>query len=171
MSLRDYAAERSAGSEPPQPDFEIFGDPPTKSEPERKSTLEREQDRQKQELLKAHEVYAAYQSNTRKAEQITIDISKGLQRGENLAALFLKAVECISLLTDNRVLYSTSKSTIQTVYGIALHERAAADLTAAAVTDRLDKLRQSEHEITDEAAKSRLQQAIREHEKLLKDLE
>lgn len=164
MSLREYA-ERQAETMEPESGIPFDDTEPGESRP--KSTYERYQDIQKSEIERAITVYQTYQANIKKAESNIIVITKGLQGGENIAVLLLKALEVISLYTDNRLIYSTAETAIQAVYGIAFKERAAAAHTAAAVSERLDMLRKAEREAISEGYKSSIHTAIREHEKLL----
>ena len=64
------------------------------------------------------EVYAAHQEAIMKSGQLASDITKGVQAGEKLENLFLKAIECISLMTGNSLFYELNKSNLKHIYGI-----------------------------------------------------
>lgn len=65
---------------------------------------------------KALNVYKQYQANKIHSNQIVVEINKGLQRGEDLRVLFLKAMQVISLLTDNELTYRGAANRIKENY-------------------------------------------------------
>jgi len=69
------------------------------------------------------EVYAAHQDAILKAGQLTNDITKGIQAGQNPFNLLLKAVKCISLMTGNDIIYDQAKDDIKKIYGIEIVDR------------------------------------------------
>jgi len=71
------------------------------------------------------EIYNAYQTAIGRAGQLTSDITKGIQEGQNIYNLFLKAVKCISLITGDEVFYEQAKKDIQAVYGIGITDNDA----------------------------------------------
>lgn len=132
MGLREYAAQKAPeettapeAQEPEQPQ----GNP-----------LFREQQRQRENAEQAATVYGAHQAAIKKVSSTEAAILKGLAAGENIAALFLKAVEGLSLLTGNRLLYEQAAADIGTIYGYALQDPAAAELEAENVRERLKRL-------------------------------
>lgn len=157
MTLEEYAKAQAA-QQPEQ----------TGAQP--KSCLEREQERIKSACEQAAAVYKTYQENIRKAEALDTDILEGLQRGESLAALFLKAVRAYTLCTGSTLSYTAAEEALQAVYGIALQEAEAAALTADAVRSRLEKLKQAEEAETDSDVRRRIRQAITAHENQLANL-
>ena len=74
-------------------------------------------DRERRERINAQQMYATYQQNIKRAGTLREDIVKGIQSGEDPVALLLKAVECISLMTGDTVIYAQSKEDILAVYG------------------------------------------------------
>ena len=129
--------------------------------------LEREQ----QERERMRKVYQTYQQNTRQAGTLRNDIAKGIQRGEDPIALLLKAVECISLMTDNTVLYEQTKEDLQAIYGWGLGYRTPLELELEEARARLDRLIHSEHTYTDTHTHNSIQRAITAHRELIKNLE
>lgn len=135
-----------------------------------RTRLELEQEKQQQEKQQAFEVYKKYQENIRKTESISTDILKGLQRGESLATLFLQAVRAYTLCTGNKAEYDIIADTLQTVYGKALHDAGAVELTADAIRNRLEHLQAAYSKATHSNEKSRLEQAINAHKRELASL-
>ena len=68
------------------------------------------------------EVYAAHQDAIRKAGQLTNEITKGIQAGQNPLNLLLKAIKCISLMTGDNLFYEQNKSDLKNIYGINMPE-------------------------------------------------
>jgi len=72
---------------------------------------------QREAEAKQMEVWTAYQEAIVKAGQLTSDITKGIQTGEKIESLFLKAIECISLITDDKLFYALNKNNLKNIYG------------------------------------------------------
>lgn len=119
---------------------------------------------------KAVLVYKLYQENIRKAGQRETEILKGLQRGENIAILFLQALEICGLYSGTMVTRDVAADYLQTVYGLALHDTAAAEMTAAAIRGRIDRMTAA-LATADGFGISRLTQAIKAHKDQLERLE
>lgn len=81
------------------------------TEGERK--LQREIDNKNSDIWDRVRVYKTYQENIKRSSQLQTEIMKGLKNGESTEVLFLKAMEAISCMTDNKVLYTIAKSTIE----------------------------------------------------------
>jgi len=73
---------------------------------------------QKEVESKQTVAWRAYQEAIVKAGQLTSDITKGIQSGEKLEILFLKAIECISLITGDKLFYELNKSNLKNLYGL-----------------------------------------------------
>ena len=74
-------------------------------------------DRERQEREHARNMYAEYQKNIKRSEALRAGILKGLREREDPRALLLKAVECISLMTGETVIYSQAKEDLNNLYG------------------------------------------------------
>lgn len=81
--------------------------------------LQREQEDHKNSM----EMYSIYQQNIKRAGTLRSEILKGLRAGEDPRAILLKAVECISLMTGDVVIYAQSKKDLIEKYGMDLGER------------------------------------------------
>jgi hypothetical protein len=94
-----------------------------------------EEEKQKAALEEAAakqlEVYAAHQEAKIKSGQLTSEITKGIQAGEKIENLFLKAIECISLMTGDSLFYELNKSNVKKVYGIDVENASFMEITSA----------------------------------------
>lgn len=159
MTLEEYAAKQADKVEEPK-----------LKDNQRRSPLEVEQIAQRTAQAKATEVYRTHQENIHKVGQLNTEILKGLQNGENLAILFLKAVKAFTLCTGNQAEYDSIESTLLSVYGTALHDKEVVALSADAVQSRLDRLEKALTEVDDRDERSRIEQAIQAHQKQLEHL-
>jgi len=73
---------------------------------------------QKEAEAKQTATWKSYQEAIVKAGQLTSDITKGIQAGEKPEVLLLKAIKCISLITDDKVFYELNKSNLKELYGL-----------------------------------------------------
>lgn len=161
MTLDEYAALHAK---------EIAEPRPRQTADKKKSSLELEQEAQQAAKMQALEVYKAHQENIRKVGQLNTEILKGLQNGESLAILFLKAVKAITLCTGNTADYDIIESTLTAVYGTALHDKDVISININAVQSRLDRLNKALPEVDDIRERSRIEQAIQAHRKQLERL-
>ena len=121
-----------------------------------------------QERLAAN--YKRQQEHIRKAGQLRADINKGIQAGEPVYKVLLKAIECISLMTGDRVFYDMNKNNLQTIYGI-LGEPEVIAVERQDVEQRLKRLMAAYEKEKDPGAKQRIKAAIKAHEEKIKTLE
>ena len=133
MGLREYAAQQ-APEESTAPEAQETPEQP------QGNPLFREQQRQQENAEQAATVYEAHQAAIKKVSSTEAAILKGLAAGENIAALFLKAAEGLSLLTGNGLFYEQAAADIGSVYGYALQDPAAAELEAENIRERLRRL-------------------------------
>lgn len=159
MTLEEYAAKQAGKVEEPQP-----------KDNQRRNPLELEQEAQRTAQAQAVEVYKEHQENIRKVGQLNTEILKGIHNGENLAILFLKAVKAMTLCTGNKAEYDIIESTLLSVYGAGLHEKEVVSISIDAVQNRLDRLKKALTEVTDRNERSRIEQAIKSHQKQLEHL-
>ncbi|MDE5583243.1 MAG: hypothetical protein K2J08_06040 [Ruminococcus sp.] len=159
MTLEEYASKQAGKVEKPKP-----------KAPQTRKPLEMEQAYQRTIQEQAKEVYKSYQDSIRKVGQLNTEILKGLQNGENLAILFLKAVKAMTLCTGNKAEYNIIESTLLAVYGAGLHEKEVVSISIDAVQNRLDRLKKALTEVTDRNDRCRIEQAIQAHQKQLEQL-
>ena len=74
---------------------------------------------QREAEAKQMAVWKAYQEAIVKAGHLASDITKGIQAGEKIEVLLLKAIECISLITDDKLFYDLNKNNIKNIYGFS----------------------------------------------------
>ncbi len=136
-------------------------------------TALRELDLVRREQESARRICAVYQENTKKASALLGEILKGLKQGEVLPALFLKAMECLSLLTGDAVVYLQSKEDLYNIYGRGQKDPATLKLELAEVKDRLAMLTRPEliNGQTTPEVRQRIKRAIAEHRDLAEQLE
>ena len=72
---------------------------------------------QKETEAQQREAWAAYQEAIVKSGELTSEITKGIQAGEKPEVLLLKAIECISLITGNKLFYELNRENIKKIYG------------------------------------------------------
>lgn len=137
---------------------------------QKKTSLAIRQQEAENTRQQALEVYAHYQDDIRQTEQLSTEILKGLQCGEPLAKLFLKAVKALSLCTDNKVEYDIIEDTLLTVYGSAFHDEEVMAISAEKISKRLDRLNDALKSADNESDKCRIQQAVQAHQKKLDKL-
>ena len=129
----------------------------------KKTSLEVKQQEAGNAKQQAFEVYTRYQDNIGRTEQLSVEILKGLQCGEPLAELFLKAVKALSLCTSNKADYDIIEDTLLTVYGTAFHEREVTEILSGQIRKRLELLETALQSAKDESERIRLRQAIQAH--------
>ena len=108
------------------------------------------------------DIYKEYQSNTIKSSQLQAAILKGLNAGEDITALFLKAAKAISVMTDNDIFYKEAEERITAIYGAGLQQHIPLAIELEAVEQRLFYL--EEAALWNEGGElMRIQRAIEAH--------
>lgn len=115
-------------------------------------------------------MYKVPQENITKAGQLRAEINKGIQSGEPIYRVLLKAIECISLMTGEKLFYEMNKEHLQTIYGI-LGETQAIEIECEEVQSRLSKLKEAFEGEIDPGDRQRIKRAIRSHEEKLNSLQ
>lgn len=118
------------------------------------------------------QIFSTYQDNIRRAGQAKSDILKGLQNGEDIHSLFLKACECISAMTAEDLFKEQTAETVKKVYGIALQNKQPLLLELQEVQSRIGKLCDAIDRENDMEAVKVMQTALYNHlvkEKSLKE--
>ena len=123
----------------------------------------------KQDNEKVAELYRQEQENIKKAGDFIPEITKGILAADNPLNLLLKAINCIGLMTGNKVFYNQSLTDIKTVYGIGLHDPQAIEIDLQETDSRLAKLWAAINSATPEEQKN-LERAIKEHEQRIEYL-
>lgn len=68
------------------------------------------------EVEDALAVYKTYQANIKAGYELQTEITKGVQQGEDIYVLFLKATKIISLMTGNDVFHQIASRSIKEIY-------------------------------------------------------
>lgn len=93
-----------------------------------------EQTAEKQRTI---DIYKEYQCNTIKSSQLQAEILKGLNAGEDITTLFLKAAQAISAMTNDSVFYNEIKERVTAIYGAGLQEDIPLSIELEQVEQRL----------------------------------
>jgi len=94
----------------------------------------KEQTAEKQRTI---DIYKKYQANEIKSAELQAAILKGLNAGEDITALFLKAAKAISAMTDNDIFYKEAEERITAIYGAGLQQHIPLAIELEAVEQRL----------------------------------
>ena len=114
--------------------------------------------------------YREQQENIRRAKQLRADINKSIPAGEPMYKVLLKAIECISLMTGEKLFYDMNKENLQTIYGI-LGEPEAIEIERQEVEQRLNNLKAAYEREEAADAKRRIKNAIKAHQDKLEQLQ
>lgn len=115
--------------------------------------------------------YGVFHDNIRKAGTLRSYITKGILSGEDSYTLLLSAIECISLMTGDKLFYNHNKANIIAVHGLGLLESVPIEIELEETNKRLDLLLRPElMENEAEDSKKRILQAIKEHKQRAKKL-
>lgn len=121
--------------------------------------------REKEDMQRTLEIYRRYQDNIKKAGNLREDIFKGVQAGEPVQILFLKAVECISRMTGNQNFLTQIAEDFKVIYGEAFLEKIPLAAELGEVEKRLEKLKDAlARETTEPNARDCIKKAIKKHE-------
>lgn len=126
--------------------------------------LQRMADANRHDNERGAEVYARYQQNTAKAAALKADILRGTGEGENICTLLLKAVETISILTDDAVFQKTVEGNITGIYADVLHSGEALEAQIERTRNGLKLLKKAAESAVTPEEKRRLAHGIEAHE-------
>lgn len=132
--------------------------------------LQRQADNAQAEREREAAAYKEYQHNIAAAGQLTTEIIKGLNAGQNIHDLFLVAIKAISCMTNDNVIYNHAADTIRQIYGVALGEYRPLQIEHEDATKRLEKLREAEL-WSEGKERQRITNAIKWHEQYIAELQ
>lgn len=122
--------------------------------------------RQQEDHKQIQEAYKAYQDNIKQSGDLRAEILRGIKSGESTPTLLLKAVECISNMTGDKLFYTQAEKDIKAIYGEAFLSGESLELELVEVEERLSMLKKAyKREDIDEGDKERITMAIKSHEK------
>lgn len=132
---------------------------------------EAKRERQQADFARTAERYRAYQQNIARSGQLRTDIIKGVKGGESPYKLLLKAVECISLMTGDRLFLDATRADIKSIYGAGLLEAEPLQEELEEVQKRLVKLERAVmREGEPPGSRQRMQSAIKAHKERAAEL-
>lgn len=115
----------------------------------------------------AQEITQERQSEIAHANQLQVEVMKGLQCGEPVERLLLKALESMALKENDTVSYPEAKKTLIAVYGDALGQPVPLQIELEEFEQRLERLRKAYEEGKETEPKDtqeRVKNAIMAHE-------
>lgn len=181
LSFADFPTEKPKKQAPEKPQEtllrqEEYKTPPQAEKPaegiiEGMGALQLRADAIRLENSRSLEICKEYQENIKKSSQLQTELLKGVQAGEDIYTLFLKATEALSKLINNSLFYEQIERDIKSVYGRGLQEPAPLRLELVEVNTRLTKLREAERRETDYNSLERIRVAIKAHESRIAELE
>lgn len=127
------------------------------------SRLRRKKEQYEADHKRSIAVYHAYQENNKRSTLLQSEIRKGVRTGEDIYNLFLKAVEAVSLMTDNPLLYEQVRDDVIAIHGEALLQETPLKWELDAVQERLERLQGALDQQEDPEGKRSIQAAINAH--------
>ena len=115
----------------------------------------------------AQELSQERRSELAHANQLQVEVMKGLQCGEPVERLLLKALESLALKDNDTVSYPEAKKTLLAIYGDALGEPVPLQIELEEFETRLERLRKAYEEGVETEPKDtqeRVKNAIMAHE-------
>ena len=115
----------------------------------------------------AQEITQERQSEIAHANQLQVEVMKGLQCGEPVERLLLKALESMALKENDTVSYPEAKKPLSAVYGDALGQPVPLQIELEEFEERLERLRKAYEEGKETEPKDtqeRVKNAIMAHE-------
>ena len=115
----------------------------------------------------AQELSQERRSELAPANQLQVEVMKGLQCGEPVERLLLKALESLALKDNDTVSYPEAKKTLLAIYGDALGEPVPLQIELEEFETRLERLRKAYEEGVETEPKDtqeRVKNAIMAHE-------
>lgn len=97
-------------------------------------------------------------------------ITKGTKKGEDIYKLFLKAIEALSLLNNDRMFYENNRHAIKVVYGIGLGESEPLQIEMEDTQNRLERLLEGLERADREEDRERIKTAVEAHRARLETL-
>ncbi len=115
--------------------------------------------------------WAQYLENTRRTEELQSEVLRGAKSGEDPAQLLILCSKALSLVTNNPVFADEVERAMMAVQGHALGDPALTRQELEETKARLERIREAYAAEEDLSLKEEMEQAIRWHEKRVKELE
>lgn len=117
------------------------------------------------------EFYKSYQENIKASGNLRAEILKGVQAGEDITTLFLKASKYISLMTGDKLFNEQIEKDIVAIRGWGLAENIPLELDLDKVKKRLDRLTEALCREVEPDAREHIERAIKTHEEKITHIE
>lgn len=127
--------------------------------------------REQEDRARLQEAYRDYQNNIKNAGDLRTQILKGARAGEDPTALLLKACQCISSMTGEKLFSEQVEQDLKAIYGEVFLEPAPLEWELDEVKERLDRLQQALQRETKTEDRHRIERAIEAHRKKARELE
>lgn len=137
---------------------------PIESLPEGYRKLQRYIDKNRDIVKRSKAVCKRYQDNIKICGQLQTELVKGVQAGEDIYALFLKACKALSYTTADNNLYQQIEKDIIAIYGEGLELEKPLEIELQQVEDRLEKLTKAVENAGDKDQQKRIKRAIAQHQ-------
>lgn len=121
--------------------------------------------REQEDRARLQEAYRDYQSNIKNAGDLRTQILKGARAGEAPVALLLKACQCISSMTGEKLFSEQVEQDLKAIYGEVFLEPVPLEWELDEVKGRLDRLQQALQRETKTEDRQRIEKAIEAHRK------
>ena len=115
--------------------------------------------------------WAQYLENTRRTEELQSEVLRGAKSGEDPAQLLILCSKALSLVTNNPVFADEVERAMMAVQGHAPGDPALTRQELEETKARLERIREAYAAEQDLSLKEEMEQAIRWHEKRVKELE
>lgn len=168
--LEKLKAPESAPNAPEQPQTPKAYNNPTREQNAAQGrtegecvTLQRQADDNARALERAREIYKEYQAAKLAAGGLVSEILRGMDTGESLAALFLKACNALGKVTGDTVLFDVARAKLLDIYGRGLLEPEPLNVEIDRITERLDLLTAAQEREQGTDAEKNISRAIQRH--------
>lgn len=135
------------------------------------ATLQRQADDNARALERAREIYKEYQAAKLAAGGLVSDILRGMDKGESIAALFLKACDALGRATGDTVLYNVARAKLLDIYGRGLLEPEPLNVEIDRINERLELLTAAQEREQDTDAARNISRAVLMHQQERERLE
>lgn len=169
LSFADFPTEKPKKQAPEKPQETILTPTEYKTLPNANKPAEELTGAYTELQLKAYAVRGKKET-VKLSSQLQAEILKGIQAGEDIYKLFLKATEAIGIISHDKLFYEQTERDIKAVYGYGLREKAPLLIELEETQKRLKNLMEAEQRETEHENRHRIRTAINAHRKKVAEL-
>ena len=125
--------------------------------------------RKNEEKDKQKQIFLMYTENLSKASIEQAEILKGLKAGNDIYNLFLKAIDTIELLSNNKAFSNQARENVIKVYGEQLGNKRPLEIQLEEINNRYNNIKKSLQQAKGED-KKRIEKAAAEHKQKMDNL-